>query len=524
MTETHDVLIVGSGHSGGMAAKVLTSKGISCLMLNAGPEADYVKDREAVAAHDLPYRGFGKPGRLAHVTQANEYNAEQWVDEKEVRYTAPPDAPYNWVRVRLLGGRSLFWARQSFRLSDFEFNSAEIDGSGESWPIRLADVAPYYSQVEQIFRVAGRKEGLPQFPDGNFVTETNLNLSSGVMRKISELAKPRGIPLSTMRSSQGINGLASSINLLLPDAMATGKLKIVSNAIVRQITTDKNTGLANGAHFIDRHSRREMHVKARVVVLAAGTLESTRLLLNSEIANSSGVMGHYLHDQIYGVRVLASVPEARGGKAPGGLMGGSAFIPRFRNLSKSDKRNFIKGYCMMIGGAASPLGSDFAEYGEELQKKLDYYAGSCVSASIYGERVPRFENHVSINKTVNDEWGIPALHIDVRDSQNELNQAKDAADTAEELFKAAGWDVIVKTDKYHPPGYSIHEVGTCRMGDNPKTNVLNKWNQSHDIRNLFVVDGSCFVTCGWQNPTMTISALSMRASEHLAELMKAGTV
>jgi choline dehydrogenase-like flavoprotein len=327
-----------------------------------------------------------------------------------------------------------------------------------------------------------------------------------------------------MRSSLGINGLASSINLLLPDAMATGKLQIVSNAIVREITTDKNTGLANGAHFVDRHSRREMHVKARVVIVAAGTLESTRLLLNSGIANSSGVMGHYLHDQIYGVRVLASVPEARDGKAPEGLMGGSVFIPRFRNLKKEDKRNFIKGYCMMIGGNASPVATDFAEYGEELQKKLDHYAGSCVSATIYGERVPRFENHVRINHMVKDDWGIPALHIEVHDSANEFNQAKDAADTAEELFKAAGWDIIAKTDKYYPPGYSIHEVGTCRMGDNPKTSVLNKWNQSHDIKNLFVVDGACFVTCGWQNPTMTISALSMRASERLAELMKAGEV
>jgi len=293
---------------------------------------------------------------------------------------------------------------------------------------------------------------------------------------------------------------------------------------VREITTDKNTGLANGAHFVDRHSRREMHVKARVVILAAGTLESTRLLMNSGLANSSGVMGHYLHDQIYGVRVLASVPEAQDGKAPPGLMGGNVFIPRFRNLSKDDKRNFIKGYCMMINGGGSPVATDFAEYGEALQKKLDHYAGSCVSATIYGERVPRFENHVSINKTVNDEWGIPVLHIEVRDSANEINQAKDAADTAEELFRAAGWEVIVKTDRYHPPGYSIHEVGTCRMGDNPKTSVLNKWNQSHDVKNLFVVDGSAFVTCGWQNPTMTISALSMRASEHLAELMKQGAV
>ncbi len=519
-----DVLIVGSGHSGGMAAKVLTQKGISCLMLNAGPEADYLRDRVTKPTHEMPYRGFNKPGRLSHVIQANEANAEQWVDEKEVPYTHDPAAPYNWVRVRLLGGRSLFWSRQSFRLSDFEFNAAEIDGRGDSWPIRLADVAPYYSQVEQIFRVSGRKEGWPQFPDGDFVVQANMNNSSGVMKKITELAGPRGIPLSTMRSSLGVNGLASSINLLLPDAMATGKLQIVSNAIVREITTDKKTGLANGAHFIDRHSRREMHVKARVVVLAAGTLESTRLLLNSGIANSSGVMGHYLHDQIYGVRVLASVPEARDGKAPEGLMGGSVFIPRFRNLKKEEKRNFIKGYCMMINGNGSPAANDFAEYGEELQKKLDHYAGSCVSASIYGERVPRFENHVRINPLVKDEWGIPALHIEVHDSANEINQAKDAADTAEELFRAAGWDIITKTDKYYPPGYSIHEVGTCRMGDNPKTSVLNKWNQSHDIKNLLVVDGACFVTCGWQNPTMTISALSMRASEHLAERMQNGEV
>ncbi len=165
----YDVLIVGSGHSGGMAAKILTSQGISCLMLNAGPEADMQRDRSQKAVYDLPYRGFGKPGRLTHVFQANEFNANQWVDEAEVPYTYDPQSPYNWVRVRLLGGRSLFWSRQSFRLSDFEFNAAEVDGSGTSWPIRLADLAPFYSRVEEIFRVSGRKEGWPQFPDGNFI-------------------------------------------------------------------------------------------------------------------------------------------------------------------------------------------------------------------------------------------------------------------------------------------------------------------------------------------------------------------
>ncbi|MGA7235231.1 MAG: GMC family oxidoreductase, partial [Bryobacteraceae bacterium] len=210
----------------------------------------------------------------------------------------------------------------------------------------------------------------------------------------------------------------------------------------------------------------------------------------------------------------------RDGKRPEGLMGGNAFIPRFRNLSKDDKRNFIKGYCVLLnsGGSASP--DHFADYGAELQKKLDRYAGSCVSGSIFGERPARFENHVRINKSVNDAFGIPVLHIEVKDGPNELNMAKDAADTIEDVFHTAGWDIINKTDRFYPPGYSIHEVGTCRMGNDPKTSVLNRWNQSHDIKNLFVVDGAAFVTCGWQNPTITISALSMRASEYLADQMK----
>lgn len=519
----HDVLIVGSGHSGGMAAKILTQKGISCLMLNAGPEADLQRDRIMKSAYELPYRGFSQPGRLPHVFQANEYNANQWVDEKEVPYTHPPEAPYNWVRVRLLGGRSLFWARQSFRLSDYEFKAADIDGTGDNWPISHADLAPFYSRVEEIFRVSGRKEGWPQFPDGNF-TDSSFPPDTDTIKRVTEIANRRGIGVSKWRFAQGRDGLASSINLLLPDALETGKLDIVENAIVREISVDKKTGLANGAHFLDRHSGREMHVKARVVVLAAGCLETTRLLLNSNICNSSGVMGHYLVDQMYGVSVVASVPEARGGKAPANLMGGSAFIPRFRNLNKKDKRDFIKGYCLNIssGGDASP--NFFPLYGEELQQKLDSYAGSCVSAGIFGERVARYENHVRIDKDVKDAWGIPVLHIEARDSQNESNLRRDAANTAEELFHEAGWEIICKTDQVNPPGYSIHEVGTCRMGDNPKTSVLNKWCQSHDMKNLVVVDGASFVTCGWQNPTMTILALSMRASEHLGEEMRQGNV
>ena len=518
-SKEYDVLIIGSGHAGGMAANTLTKKNISCLMLNAGPVVDLQKDRTLKAAADLPFRGFGKPGRNPHVVIATEFNANQWVDETEVPYTHPTDARYDWVRVRYVGGRSLFWARQSFRLSDFEFKAKDHDGFGENWPIDLAELAPYYSRVEEIFKVTGRKENLPQFPDGNFIELTEGPDSQSIAR-LTDAAKAQGIAVSKMRTSVGESGLASSINLLLPEAMATGFLDVVPNAIVRQITVDKNTGLANGAHFIDRHSMREIHVKARVVVVAAGTLESTRLLLNSGLANSSGVMGHYLIDQLYGCRVVASVPEARDGKAKPGLMGGGVFIPRFRNLKKGEKNSFIRGYSLPIGSGGGADPKNFALYGEELAKKLEGYRGSCVAGGLYGEVLPRFENHVSINKTQVDAWGIPTLHIQAKYGDNEINMAKDAANTQEELYKAAGFEILAKSSELFAPGYSIHELGTCRMGDNPKTSVLNKYNQSHDIKNLFVVDGAAFVTGGWQNPTMTISALSMRAGEYMAEQMR----
>jgi choline dehydrogenase-like flavoprotein len=522
--ETVDVLIVGSGHSGGMAAKVLTEKGISCLMLNAGPVADVHKDTEPKAAYTLPYRGFKQPGQLPHVFQANEFNANTWVDEQEVPYTYDPNHPYNWVRVRLFGGRSLFWSRQSFRLSDYELKGKSHDGYGDDWPISVADLAPYYSRVEEIFQVKGHIDNLPQYPDGNFVPDDSG--WSGSLQRFVDAGKKIGVPVCKPRSSEGRNGLASSVNLLLPDAFATGKLRAIPNVVVRELSVDKKTGLVNEVHFVDRLSRREMSVKARVVVLAAGTLESTRLLLNSKIANSSGVLGHYLIDQIYGAGITCSVPEARDGKSTPALMGGSALVPRFRNL-QSKQPNFLRGYALNVFSSSSRGGIDprnFAAYGEELQQKLDSYHGSGFSTGIMGEVLARYENHVSIDKTVVDAWDIPVLRIDTKYTDNEFNMARDAVDTSVAMAEGAGFEVLTKTYEPNPPGYSIHELGTCRMGDNPKTSVLNKWCQSHDIKNLVVVDGASFVSGGWQNPTITIATLAMRASEHLAEEMQKGNV
>ena len=514
INDSFDVLIIGSGHAGGMAAKVLTERGIRCLMLNAGPVADVARNAEHKPAYELPYRGFKPPGRLEHVFQANEFNANVWVDEQEVPYTFDAANPYNWVRVRLFGGRSLFWSRQSFRLSDFEFKAKSHDGFGEDWPIGYADVAPYYSRVEEIFQVSGALDGPPQMPDGNFILDDDPWSES--MQRFMAAGKRVDMPVCKQRRALGRDGLASSINLLLPDAERTGKLISIANAVVRELTIDKNTGEPNGCHFVDRLSRREMSVKARVVVLAAGTLESTRLLLNSRIGNSSGLVGRYLMDQVYGPGVICSVPEARNGKATKKLMGGGAIVPRFRNIkTKSDK--FLRGYALNVTssiGAVSPR--NFAAYGAELQRKLQEYHGSSFHMTMMGEVLGRYENHVRINKEKVDAWGIPVLHVETKYTDNEYDMARDAVETGSAVAQAAGFEVLSKNTVPNPPGYSIHEVGTCRMGDDSKRSVLNKWSQSHDHKNLFVVDGASFTSAGWQNPTMTILALSMRASEYLA--------
>lgn len=511
--ETWDVLIIGSGHAGGMAAKILTESGIRCLMLNAGPVADVTRDAKKTPAYELPYRGFHPPNQVPHVFQANEYNANVWVDEQEVPYTFEPDEPYNWVRVRLFGGRSLFWSRQSFRLSNYELKGKSHDGFGEDWPIDESDLAPYYSRVEGIFRVAGALDGPPQMPNGNFIVDSTPWCPA--MQRIIAAGKSVGMPFCKQRRAEGVNGLASSVNLLLPDAERTGKLTSLANAVVREITVDKNTGQPNGCHFVDRLSRREMSVKARVVVLAAGTLESTRLLLNSNLADSSGLVGRYLMDQIYGAGIVCSVPEARNGRSRE-VMGSSAIVPRFRNID-TKAPNFLRGYALNVTASTGPVGArNFAAFGAELERKLDEYHGSGFYMTLMGEVLGRYENHVRIDKSRTDAWDIPVLHVQTKYTDNEYNMAKDAVETAAQVAQAAGFEVLSKNTMPNPPGYSIHEVGTCRMGNDPKKSVLNKFSQSHDHKNLFVVDGAGFVSSGWQNPTMTILALSMRASEYLA--------
>jgi len=518
--KVHDVLIIGSGAGGGMAAHTLTRMGVECLMLEAGPVVDWEKDRTLVAVHELPYRGFGRPNRFPHVTQATEFDANLWADEKQNPYTYAKDEPYYWVRIRAMGGKTLRWGRASWRLSDFEFRCKDHDGEGENWPIRLADLAPYYDRVEPMFRVSGRNEGLPQLPDGKLLPdESNDSLAS---QRFIASAKKLGVPTTKPRRSTGT--LASSVNLLLPEALATGKLHIVANAIVSRLTVDRNTGRINGAHFIDRRSRQDYHVRARTVVLSASCLESTRILLNSGVANSSGVLGRYLFDQFYVKNtVTAIVPEARGGKGPRNLTGGGGYVVRFRNVTTREK-SFLRGYTYDFSSGGSPHPRLLPLYGEPLLEELDNLRGTTFTMTTMGEVLPKASNRVTIDPAVKDEWGIPVLRISQTYGENERAMARDAMEMAEAMCRGAGFEILAKHDRMVPPGESIHELGTCRMGDDPKKSVLNAFNQAHDVKNLFVVDGSAFPSGGAQNPTLTLMALSMRASEFLASEMKKGNL
>lgn len=521
-SKSYDVLIIGSGHAGGMAAYALARKGISCLMLNAGPAADLQHDRSPIPAYQLPYRGLTQPGLMTD-NSFSPYVQNAFVHQEEVPYTYDADKPYPWARSRLVGGRSIFWGGQSFRLSDLEFKSRDFDGYGDNWPISLSDLAPYYDRVEQLYRVVGRPDGLSQYPDSKFTTTLD-QPDSPLIRHLAPYMTQRGMVVSADRRAKGVNGLCSSINLTLPDALASGHLTIVADAVVREIRLDPKTGLAGEVYFVERHTRRELSVKARAVVLAASTLESTRILLNSGIANSSGVLGHYLFDNLYGGTCYSEAPRAE-------LATGKVAVPPFRNVSPETRsKNFIGRYILYIGAAGAgfgggELGPDtLCMYGTELDAWLKEHGDRIVGGTIMGETLPRFENHVRINKDVSDSWGIPVLHISAAYGDNERKLHQDAQDTAAELYGAAGFKLIVKNPTRREPGQSIHEVGTCRMGDNPKTSVLNKWNQSHDVKNLFVVDGGAFVSGGWQNPTLTITALSMRASEYLAEQLRQGNL
>jgi choline dehydrogenase-like flavoprotein len=539
-----------------MAAKVLTEAGAKVVMLEAGVNWDPVKDSQMFAwPYDSPRRGAGTPER-----PWGEFGA--WIGGFAIDgepYTTGPGSSFQWFRTRMLGGRTNHWGRISLRFGPNDFRRKSLDGLGDDWPISYDDLKPYYDQVDRFVGLFGSVEGLPNEPDGIFQTPPKPRCYEHLVKRAADKLNIKCIPNRLSILTKDLNGRSachycgqcfrgcathsnfSSPSVLLPPAMATGRLTIITDAMAREVTVDA-AGLATGVSYIDKTTGRENHVRARVVVLAASACESARIMLNSKstqfpqgIGNSSGVVGKYITDSTGG-SVSAFVPKLMD-QIPhneDGVGGAHLYMPWVLDNSKLD---FPRGYHIEISGGLGMPGSGFGGniqrfsgydngreiggYGASLKADYRKFYGATISLAGRGEMIPNENSYCEIDPTTIDKWGIPVLRFHWKWTDHEHNQVKHMQETFRSIFAEMG-ATPMSTMPSKERGYGIstggsiiHELGVTRMGNDPKTSVLNKNCQAHDVKNLFVADGGPFVSQADKNPTWTILALSWRTSDFI---------
>jgi choline dehydrogenase-like flavoprotein len=558
-TPQFDVIVIGSGASGGWAAKRLTEAGVKVALVEAGRPHGSGDFREHMRPFDLKYRD--RAPEIIRRTRpkqkdcyaCTEYNYDWFANDLEEPYTTPDDKPFSWQgRMRIVGGRTNVWARQSYRLSELDFKAASFDGYGDDWPVSYADVAPYYDIVEDYVGISGMAEGAYELPDGRFLPPMGMRCSEWRLRnrakakfgrivtigRAAHLTKPKNGRAPCHYCGPCERGCATKSYFnaaftTVADAMATGRCTLVTNAMVYKVLTEQGTNRARGILYIDRITRQAKELNARLVVVCAQALESTRILFNSAtrdypngLANSSGVLGHYLQDHVWvGGGASGDFPDLPekatldGPNRPNAL-----YVIRFRNTKANPNyKKFLRGYGFQ-GGANVGFKLWAPGFGEAYKRAVQESATS-INLAGFGECLPRRENHVELDPKVVDVFGIPVLRISMGWSDNERAMIPDMAESAAEMLDAAGAkNVRPWTVPDRIPGMGIHEVGIARMGNDPKTSVLNQFQQTHDIRNLFVMDGSCFVSSGCQNPTLTIMALAVRSTDYLLGEMKKGNL
>jgi choline dehydrogenase-like flavoprotein len=500
--DAFDAIVVGSGATGGWAAKELTQSGLKVALIEAGPMLS-----SAGEPPDSGEAGERQPVQ-ARCYAFNEQTSHLFVDDVDNPYSTPEGAPFDWIRSRLVGGRLHTWGRTSVRMSDRDFKAASRDGIGEDWPISHADLAPHYDRVERFLRVCGVAERFSQMPDGHFVEPPPLSSAERAFKSTTE----RRWPTRRVTATRIAKGPPDA---LVAAASETGRLTLLADSIASRVTVDRKTGRAGGVAFVHRLTRREGEVEAPVVVLCASAIESARLLLNSASAehpaglgNSSGTLGHYLMDHTYGVGIDGVAPwrwRPGGGRTSYGCM-----IPAFRNVTEHEV-DFARGYGVELQVEA-PGGGRLGRVGRR-------WSGPSWMRT-FGEVLPSFENHVSVDPDRTDAWGIPMARIVCRYGDNERRMAADQHRCLTELAEASGWEIERNDSTLAPPGRSVHEMGTARMGASAATSVLNAHNQSWDIPNLFVTDGACFTSGGFQNPTLTMMAITVRACDFIVEKLR----
>jgi len=553
-----DAIVVGSGISGGWAAKELTEKGLKVLMLERGRDHQHIKDYKYADKDpwQLEHRGRTTAEQkkkypvIHRGWAANESVMDAWVNEEESPYTEVK--PFTWWRSYQLGGRSILWGRQSYRLSDLDFEANAKDGVAIDWPIRYKDLAPWYDYVEKFAGISGSKEGLAHLPDGQFLPPMDLNcVEKDVAARIkSKFNNERhlfigrvanltaAIPGRTAcqfrnRCWEGcpFGGYFSTQSSTLPAAMKTGRLTVRPWSIVTRVIYDKNTQKATGVEVLDAENNQTYTYHAKIVFLNASALNSAWVMMNSAtdiwpdgLGSSSGELGHNIMDHHYNLGASGMV-EGFEDQYYYGRRANGFYIPRFANLN-NDKRDFLRGYGYQGGASRQGWSRDVAELniGAAFKEAISEPGSWTIGATGFGEILPYHENKITLDKNRKDKWGLPVLMMDAELKENELKMRKAIKEDLVAMFEAAGVKNVHSWDNGHAIGHGIHEMGTARMGHDPKTSVLNGTNQIWDAKNVFVTDGACMTSSACQNPSLTYMALTARAADHAVSELKKGNL
>ena len=549
---TFDAIVIGSGMSGGWAAKELCEHGLKTLVLERGRNVEHIKDY--ITATKKPWE-FKHAGALTDEFKKenpiisrcyafDETTQHFFVKDKEHPYIQTK--PFDWIRGYQVGGKSLLWARWVQRWSDLDFEANAREGISIDWPIRYKDIAPWYSYVEKFAGISGNRDGIPHLPDGEFQPPTEMNcIEKHLKQSIESNYEERHLIISrTANLTRGLKdrgpcqyrnlcnrccpygGYFSSNSATLPAAKATGNLTLIPFSVVLSIIFDEDKQRAKGVRVINDETGEATEYFAKIIFVNGGTVNTTMLLMNSTskrfpngMGNESGVLGHYLMDHNYRGRLNAEYEGYQDqyffGRRPNGV-----YIPRFRNVGKDKQSAFLRGFAYAASGTRSTGNVHDETIGADLKQAMSEAGPWQMWMTGMGEHLPYFENKVSLSKTEKDKWGMPLVEIDCEYKENEDNMLKDILNSGAEMFEKAGFKNIQVTNSLQAPGLSIHEMGTARMGRDPKTSVLNAHNQVWGAKNVFVTDGACMTSNACQNPSLTYMAMTARAANFAVEELK----